>query len=168
MRQILTDLCELLQEQKIVLERMLELSKEERGIIIDGETERLEGVIRLELKELSKLGAAEKRRMALHKVIAAEMGITDDDITVSKITDKANEDERDTIRDLQKEIMTIIDEHTALNKENRELIKAHMEYSEKMLDMMVGEEDPLNNLYSIDGSEAPERKRTTGFFDGHA
>jgi len=167
MRQTLTDLCTLLQEQKEVLGNMLELAKEERRIIIGGESDKLENVIRLELKELNKLGAIEKKRLALHTVIAAELAL-DGEITVSKIAGKAEPEERTEIEKLQKELMPLIEEHTAVNKENRELIEAHMEYSETMLELMLDSEDPLNNMYGDDGKASPDRKKTTGFYDGHA
>jgi len=168
MRQTLADLCALLQEQKEVLGNMLELAKEERRIIIGGESDKLEAVIRLELKELNKLGAVEKKRLALHKVIAEELGLQEDELTVSNIAEKAQPDERDSIKKLQSELTPLIEEHTAVNKENRELIKAHIEYSETMLELMVGSEDPLNNMYGGDGRAAPDRKKATGFYDGHA
>jgi len=168
MRQTLTDLCDLLREQKDVLGNMLELAKEERQIIVGGESDKLEDVIRLELKELNKLGAIEKKRLRLHKVIATEMGLNEDELTVSNIAEKAKPDERETIRELQKAIMPLIEEHSAINMENRELIKAHLEYSEIMLNLMVDSEDPLNNMYGGDGRAAPERKKSTGFYDGHA
>jgi len=168
MRQSLSELCILLQEQKEVLGNMLELAKEERIIIVGGESEKLENVIRLEIKELNKLGAIEKKRLALHQVIAAELGIQGDEITVSKIAEKAQPEEREAIRQLQTELMPIIEEHAAVNMENRELIKAHIEYSETMLELMVGSEDPLNNMYGGDGRAAPDKKKMTGFYDGHA
>jgi len=168
MRRILTDLCELLREQKQILERMLELSKEEREVIISGKSGRLEDIIRLELKELSKLGQVEKRRIEHHKAIASEMNISDAELTVRKIAENAEPDEREVIQGVQRELMALIDEHTAVNNENRELIKAHLEYTETMMELMVGTEDPLNNMYSGDGRAAPEKKKTTGFFDSHA
>jgi len=167
MRQTLTDLCGLLEEQKEVLGNMLELAKEERRIIIGGESDKLENVIRLELKELNRLGAIEKKRLALHSIIAAQLAI-DGDITVSKIAEKAQPEERSVIQKLQKELMPLIEEHAAVNKENRELIQSHMEYSQTMLELMVDSEDPLNNMYRGDGKAAPDRKKTTGFYDGHA
>jgi len=33
---------------------------------------------------------------------------------------------------------------------------------------MVGSEDPLNNMYGGDGKAAADRKKSTGFYDGHA
>jgi len=168
MRQTLTDLCAILQEQKAVLKNMLELSKEERQIIISGESDKLENVIRLELKELSKLGAIEKRRMQLNKILATEFGYAEEDLTVSRIAEDAWPDEREAIRKIQTELQLLIEEHTAINMENRQLIEAHIEYSDTMLELMVGSEDPLNNMYGGDGRSAPDKKKATGFFDGHA
>jgi len=168
MRQTLADLCNLLQEQKEVLGDMLKLAKEERQIIIGGESEKLEGVIRLELKELNKLGAVEKKRLALHKIIAAELGLQDEEVTVTKIAEQGDPDERNAIIKLQTELMPLIEEHSAINAENRELIKSHLEYSESMMELMVDSEDPLNNMYGGDGRAAPDRKKSTGFYDGHA
>jgi len=158
----------LLFEQKSVLERILALSQEERQIIIGGESEKLEDIVRQELRELSKLGALEKKRTALHKTISAELGLPEREVTVSAIAKRAEPDEREEITGLQKVLTSLISQHTALNLENRELIKAHLEYSETMLDIMVDVEDPLNNFYGGDGKAASERKRATGFFDGHA
>jgi len=165
---VLEDLYALLLEQKEALENMLELSREERRVIVGGETGQLEKIVRRELRELSKLGAVEKKRLALHKAIAAEFGLDERDLSVSAIARQAAPDERDTIVKLQTELADLIKQHTALNMENRELIKAHIEYSETMLELMVGSEDPLNNFYSDKGTAAPEKKKTTGFFDGHA
>jgi len=168
MRQTLTDLCAILQEQKAVLKNMLELAKEERQIIISGESDKLENVIRLELKELNKLGAIEKRRTELHKTIASEMDIPEAELTVTKIAEKAEPDEKAAIKKLQEELTPLIAEHTAVNKENRQLIEAHIEYSQTMLELMVGVEDPLNNMYGGDGRAAPDRKKSTGFYDGYS
>ena len=158
----------MLLEQKLVLGRMLELSLEERQTIISGESSKLEDIVRQELRELSKLGGIEKKRVALHKEISAELGLPEKNITVSAIAERADSDERDKITELQKELTDLINRHAAVNNENRELIKAHMEYSETMLDLLVGAEDPLNNFYGGDGKAAPDKKKTTGFFDGHA
>ncbi|MCL2662696.1 MAG: flagellar protein FlgN [Oscillospiraceae bacterium] len=168
MRESIIDLCTLLEEQKSVLGRMLELAKEERQIIINGESDKLENVIRLELKELNKLGAIEKKRLALHKIIAAQFNLPDENITLSGIAEKAEPDEGEAIKKLQTELMPIIEQHTAVNSENRELIKSHLEYSETMLELMVGYEDPLNNMYGGDGKATADRKKQTGFYSGHA
>lgn len=167
MRQSLSDLCAILEEQRDVLKNMLELAKEERQIIISAKSDQLEDVIRLEFKELNKLGSIEKKRLALIKNIAVELNIPEPELTISAIAEKAEPDERENIRALQKELSPLIEEHTAINKENRSLIEAQIEYSQTMLELMVGVEDPLNNMYGGDGKAAPDRKKK-GLYDGHA
>ena len=168
MRQSLRELYELLCEQKTLLENTLRLSGEEQQFIISGAADKLEDVVRRELRELSKLIAVEKKRLALHKAISVELDLHDKDITVSAIAGRAEPDERESIMGLQRELTDLISRHKKLNDENRELIKAHLEYTEAMLDLMVGSEDPLNNFYDVDGKAKPDRKKTTGFFDAHA
>ena len=168
MRQSLEELCGLLHEQKNLLVNMIELSREERRVIISDEAANLEGIVRQEMRELSKLNAIEKKRMALHPVISSELGMNVDEITVGSIAESAEPDERKVLREIQAELLSLIKQHTELNMENRELIKAHIEYSETMLEMMVDSEDPLNNFYGGDGKAVYDRKKSTGFFDGHA
>jgi flagellar biosynthesis/type III secretory pathway chaperone len=168
MRHALKELCELLSEQKGALEQMLELAREERRVIISGEAERLEEVVRMELRELSKLNAIEKKRMALHPAISAELGVAENEITVSAIAVRAEPDEREEIKGLQAQLTILLKQHTDMNKENRELIEAHFEYTDALLNLMVDSEDPLNNFYGGDGKAAPGKKKTTGFFDSHA
>ena len=165
---MIADLCILLNEQTLILEKMLQLSQEERRVIICGEAELLEGIVRQELRELSKLGAIEKKRLALHGAISTEFDLPKQNLNVSAIAERAAPDERKLIKRIQTELTDLIAQHTAINAENRELISAHIEYSDLMLDLLVDSEDPLNNFYGEDGKSAPDKKKSTGFFDGHA
>ena len=168
MRQVLQDLCSLLDEQKAVLEEILRLSQEQRRVIISGESDKLEDVVRLELRAVSKLGTIEKKRVELHSAISAEFDLPDGNVNVSAIAERAAPHEQEAIRKLQKELMELIAEQSEVNSENKELIGAHMEYTEIMMNLMVDSEDPLNNFYGGDGKTSDDRKKTTGFFDSKA
>ena len=168
MRQTLEDLYSLLLEQKQLLEILLDLSREERRIIISGEAPKLEEVVIKEMRELSKLNAIEKKRLALHPAIAGELGLTENDLTVSAIAEHTEPDERVLLKNIQVELTSLLKQHKDLNMENRELIEAHFEYTEAVMDLIVDYEDPLNNFYGEDGKAPADRKKTTGFFDGHA
>ena len=168
MRPLIKNLYTLLLEQKDTLEALLELSTEERRIIISGEGGLLEDIVRKEMKELSKLNAIEKKRTALHPQLAEEFGLSSGEITVSAIAARAAADERDAIKKLQTQLMTLLTRHKELNAENRQLIETHFEYTQAVMEIMVDPEDPLNNFYGIDGKAAPDRKKTTGFFDGRS
>ena len=168
MRQSLEELQSLLLEQKALLGDMLELSREERRIIVSGEADKLEDIVRQEMRLLSKLNAIEKRRAAMNPAISAEFGLPENDITISAIIERAEPEEREVIKALQTQLNSLLGQHTDINKENRELIKAHIEYTDAMIDVMVDSEDPLNNFYGGDGKTSQDRKKSTGFFDGHA
>ena len=168
MRQFLVDLVSLLEEQKAILEVLLDLSNQERKILVEGKSHLLEDIIRRELKELSKINALEKKRKAMDKDLALAFGLDEDEITISAIAERADDYERQVITSLQEELSGLLRHHTELNKENRELIKAHLDYTDMMLQTATPQEDPLNNFYGGDGKAAPGGKRNTGFFDGQA
>ena len=104
----------------------------------------------------------------MHEKISTEFGLHARELNVTSIAERAEPDERETIKRLQKELTALLTQHTDMNAENRELIKAHFEYTEALMDIMVGSEDPLNNFYGGDGKASPERKKATGFFDSRA
>jgi len=166
MRQIIGELCCLLDEQKSVLETLLDLARKERNIIVSGEAAQLEDVVRREFRELSKLGAIEKKRLKMHVDLSKEFGLPEKDITVSAIAERAETDESDALAVRQAELKVLVEEHSEVNKENRELINAHLEYTEMVMNLMVGSEDPLNNFYGGDGKAVEDSKRATAFFDG--
>ena len=168
MRQVLEELHSLLIEQKSILTDMLALSEEERRIIISGEADKLEDVVRKEMRLLSKLNAIEKKRMAMNPAVSAEFDLPIKEITVTSIAARAKPDEREVITSLQKELSALLGRHTELNNENRELIKAHIEYTDAVMDIMVDSEDPLNNFYGGDGKAMQDKKKSTGFFNGTA
>ncbi|MCL2248402.1 MAG: flagellar protein FlgN [Oscillospiraceae bacterium] len=168
MRQTILDLCSILQDEKTIVKGLLELAKEEREVIVAGESGKLEAIIKLQIKQLNKLGALERKRTEINKTISQESAIPESQITITAILETSDPNERVNLSNLQNQITALIAEHTAINAENRELIKSHIEYSDTMLELMVGAEDPLNNMYGGDGKAATERKKSTGFYDGHA
>ena len=168
MRAVLIELCDLLGAQKTVIENMLALSREEKRIILSGEAELLEDIVRSEFKELSKLNALEKKRLALNDRLAEVFSLPVDELNISSIVNHVEPDERNTLLSLQSELIALLSDHKALNMENRELIEAHLEYSDAVLDLMVASEDPLNNFYGNDGKATPERKKATGIIDSRA
>ena len=168
MRQVLIELCDLLNNQKDILNKLLELSLEEQQILIKGQSDKLEAVVRLELKELSKLGACERKRVKLCETIATELGLQSEDITISKIAENVTNEEKEVLVKLQTELLSLAGKHTELNSQNRELVNSHMEYSNAIIELMTEPDDPLNNFYGDDGRETSNRKKSTGFYSGHA
>ena len=165
MKQVLEELCGLLYEQKSVQEELLRLSTDKRQIIKSGDTESLNATVSRELGELSKLRNIERRRTALLPTISDELGIAPQDVTVSTVIEHADEDRKDELRALQRELLSLLNMQAEINAINQDMLKAQLEYTDAMLEVMVGSEDPLNNFYGDDGKASADKKRATGFLD---
>lgn len=165
MRQELKAIYELLLEQKDVQRQLLDLSYEKRQVIISGNTERLSEITGLEQRWVTKLKNLDRRNSKLLPTLAALLDIPESEINLSRILEKVTAREHEPLFLLQKELLGLLDSQLEINKLNSELLNTHLEYTENMLGILVGDEDPLNNFYGVDGRPDSERRKATGFID---
>ena len=161
------EIVKLLREQKESLEDMLRLSYEVCSIAVDEETGRLDETVRQKHVAIKKVGAVKKELEALLSVISADSGST---ITIKDVIDGIKPEERTVIQSLYDELKEIISEFDESNEDNQEMYDMRLEYSEVAFNLltMTVEEDPLNNFYGNDGSEAHSGKKSAGIFDNQA
>lgn len=169
MRQVFEDLRKLLLDQRDVIRSIIPLSQDKREVLLNGESQRLEEIVKKEFSALKKLNAAEKKRADHIILIQNELGLpTATNISISEIAEVASPDERDVLLNLQEELIVALAELTEINKGNQELLIAHFEYTDAMMNLLTEPEDPLNNFYGEDGREVEEKTTSTGFFDSRA
>ena len=165
MKDLLEQLRLLLEEQQQIQQQLLDLSHEKKRVIIENKTERLGEIVQLELRQLAALNALEKRRLKLLLQLSPFCGVPVSDLTVGMLIERAEEQQREPLRRLQRLLVAMLREQTALNSEIKDLLEAHLEYSEVMLNLMVDSQDPLNNLYSGTGRAEDDIKIGTALFD---
>lgn len=165
MRQELKAMHDLLLEQKSVQRQLLELSYEKNQVIIRGDTERLSEITGLEQRGVVKLRNLSKKHAKLLPALAGLLEIPENEINLSRILEKATAQEYEAFFLLQRELSGLYSSQLEINKLNAELLETHLEYTDNMLGALVGDEDPLNNFYGVDGRADSERKKSTGFFD---
>lgn len=161
----LDTILELLERQKKTHEELLGLSYEKRQAIVKSDTGRLNEIVHQELKGLAKMNQHEKRRSALLKDISRTLGIGESEITLSMIIGKADGEKRDRLIALQKELIELLNSQAEINKQNQELLKLQLDYSDVMLNVFVGSDDPLNNFYSDNGRSGDDKRQSAGLFD---
>ena len=164
MRQELKAMYDLLLEQKQVQEGLIKLSYEKRQVILNNDTARLSDIVAQEQKDIVKMNSIDKQRVRLIPGIAGALGVPEAEVTLSVIIDGAGPDERNEFFLLQKELTSLINSQLELNKMNKDLLEAHLEYADAMLSVIAEPEDPLNNFYGDDG-RANNDKKPTGFID---
>lgn len=165
MRQELTDLHALLQEQKTLQQELLDLSHEKRQVVMQGDAARLAELSALEQRGVTRLKNLSKRLARLLPELAAFLGIPEEEVSLSQVMKRLEAGEHETFARLQKELTGLYHAQTEINQVNRQLLEAHLEYADAMLGILVSDEDPLNNFYGDDGKMPDERKKVTGLFD---
>ena len=166
MNQSFVGILALLVQQKDIQEELLNLSYEKRQVIVRGDTDRLNEIVQIELKSLSKMNILEKKRDAELTALENVLGVPKQEISISFLIEKANVEEKNRLITLQRELAGILSAHTQLNKINQDLLNTQLDYTDVMLTEIVGVEDPLNNFYGDDGKTGTEKRRqSTGLFD---
>jgi flagellar biosynthesis/type III secretory pathway chaperone len=165
LRQELRDVFALVESVKTAQEELLNLSYEARRVILSGDTVRLSEIVNGEMRALSRINTAEKKRAALMGRVAALLGLPEDGITVGAIIAYAEPDERDAFESLQKELSGLFAAQREMNAVNQNLLEAQLEYTDAMMNVITPPEDALNNFYGGDGRTSDERRESTGFVD---
>lgn len=166
MKDLLDQLLLLLEEQQQIQQLLLDLAYEKKQVIIENKTERLSEIVQLELKQLAALNALEKRRLKLMIQLSPLCGVPVAELTVGQLIPHAEEGEqRGRLQELQRRLVAMLREQSDLNRETQDMLEAHLEYSEVMLNLMVDSQDPINNIYSGQGRAEDDIKIGTALFD---
>ena len=158
----------LLEEQRTLHTRLYELSLEKRRVIAKDQTERLGEIVQEEMRLLSRMNSLEKKREKVLAEWAKNLACAPEDVTLTKILGKAGRTEREQISSLRTELSSLMVTLRTLNDENKKLLESKLEYTDTMLGLYVGAEDPLNNIYGAGGRTEDEMRKSTGMFDWEA
>ena len=155
----------LIEEQRDQQRDLLKLSYEKRQTVTKGDTERLNEIVQQELNLLSRINSLEKQRMAAAARIAEGEGCKAAEVTLTFLIQLSEGADRDRFTALQREMSGLLQAQAELNKINKSLLEEQLEYTDAMLGILVGAEDPLNNFYNVDGTAEQERRQRTGLID---
>jgi len=141
---------------------LLELSYEKGQVIIKNDTERLNEIVQQELRHLSAINKIEKKRIGVLAEISKEIGMAAEDVTVGVLAEHAGGETRDKLEYAQKELLGILRTQSELNEANRKLIETQLEFSDAMLNLLVGDGETTDNFYGADGKSG--KTKTDGRF----
>lgn len=157
---------DLLFELKKNLQKLLELSYEKRRAAHSNETDRLNEIVNQEMRYLSEMNSLEKKRQKLQESIAANINVPEKDITVSFLIEKTEGTMKERFVKIHREMNGLLKAQMEINAINNELLETQLEYTNTMLNVIIGTEDPLNSYYSQDGkASAKEVLKNSSIFD---
>jgi len=142
---------------------LVELGAEKQGVIITGDITRLSAIVQRELRLMQQSASSDKKRGQAADNLAAEAGLEAPGMTaLATLTD------RETAAALTEKghaLRLLLAQQKDLNAKAKELLETHIQFGDMMLNLMVGPEDPLNNIYGAKGLDENNRRQTPGLFD---
>jgi predicted transcriptional regulator len=126
MEELLQELVGILRQKHACFQEFLDLIKKEREVIIRHRTEDLQKMISSQEEILEKTSQLEKERIQLVDRMAARLQVSAQDLTMSKIIEKAPEPMKSTCQQLYRQISLNLEEIERVNKTNAELVKGSL------------------------------------------
>ncbi len=131
MATLIDTLVFVLEEQILLYEELLVLSKEKKKVIINNDIELLKQITSAEVVITNKAQKLEKQRMESVSDIALVLGKSEKDLTIYKIVELVNtEEDKTRIKNVADKIRSVVDELKIENDNNNVLLKNALEYVE--------------------------------------
>ena len=124
----LGEIISCLEKQKSIYEELLSISRKKKQVLIDGNVEKLDSMVKREGNLIIEIGDLENKREKAVEALAKELGCSSKELTVSYVCDRVADKRVGLIRSLADSIGSILKELKELNDINGKLIEQSLEY----------------------------------------
>ncbi len=148
MATLIENLVDILEQQVILYEELLVLSKEKKTVIINNNVDLLQQITSAEVVITSKTQKLEKQRMESVSDIALVLGKSEKDLTIYKIIELVNtEEDKAKIKKVADKIKKVIDELKIENDNNYALLQTALDYIDFNLNVMRSAQGEMTDNY---------------------
>lgn len=151
-------IIEVINKEAALYEEMLELSKNKKDIIVNGKVAELESITKLEQSMVFKLSKLEDEREELASKLAAELGISNNKITVKVLLSKLPKTQANEMENCCKNLSSILSDLKEINSLNSKLIKNSLDYIDFSINIL-GSLGPSGNNYENSGEAITSKGR---------
>ncbi len=155
-------LIDLLNKESAIYEGILKLSKEKTDVIVKGRVTELEGITRAEQAMILQLGKLEEEREALVGVLAEQLGIKPEDITVSELEKILPKEQSKELKECGNKMTGLMNNLRDSNGMNSKLIRNSLDYIDFSVNVLSNA-GSSGDLYGKSGQSNDGKKRN--FFD---
>jgi flagellar biosynthesis/type III secretory pathway chaperone len=151
----LNQLLAIMEEQTKFMGDLTALSKKKSVVLVDGNLNELDILLRGEQALVWQLGRLEERRFQMQTEVAAQMGIHPSQLTLEKLLTAVPEGFDERCRVVAQQYGDTALELTQVNQLNTELIQQAMAYVDFSLQLLGGR-GPGGQVYSPTGQRGPQ------------
>ncbi|MGE4284117.1 MAG: flagellar protein FlgN, partial [Clostridia bacterium] len=138
-------------------------AKDKTEVIVAGRIAELESLVKLEQALVVQIGRLEQQREEAVDVIADQLKLDKQNITVFNLMQHLDKSQQEKLRDFEKNMTKILEELKNRNDLNAKLIKQSLEYIEFSMNLLTDASVP-GNAYESKGTTR-ETRGTRNFFD---
>lgn len=162
MKEMIDNLIKILNEEAKIYEDILKISKNKTDVIVKGKVSELENITNIEQSLVFKMGKLENMRESLIIELAKQLGISNDQMNVSKISKYLDNDQAQRLKAFNDKITSTVKELRDSNELNSRLIKNSLEYINFSINVLSSADTGENN-YGHSGVVSEGKKKN--FFD---
>ncbi len=132
MASLMDDLIQVLENENKEYEKLAELSKEKKQVIIDANVPALEKIVDLEQDVASKIQNLDHKRQKVMQDMSVVLNKSDQDFTVNTVIEMLSSQPKEQQRliDVKKQLKTTLDEVRRINELNQTLLNQALEMVE--------------------------------------
>lgn len=134
----LSTMVGLLETERGLYERLSQLARQKQDVLVRGRLSDLELVLEEEKAVLSTVAEIEEERYALQCGLARELGLEATDLTVGRLAELAGATFGPRLRENQQSLVRLINELSATNQCNADLIQQSLAYINFTMDLLAG------------------------------
>ncbi|WHZ05402.1 flagellar protein FlgN [Neobacillus sp. YX16] len=138
------NLIDNLEEMIDAHKRMLDLAKEKRTLLVEGNSDGLKAVVYRESSCVDEIQKLEQQRKQLVQEYMVNKGLSGQSFSLEELSNiQGSPFVRTTLQSISKQLHVIIREITQLNESNQQLIQASLSYVQYSMGMLVKKEPAI-------------------------
>ena len=159
---LIVRLIDVLNNETVLYEGILKLSKNKTDAIVEGKVSELESITRLEQSMIVKLGKLEEEREELVEKLAVQLHVKASDITLTNLERQFAGEQAVKLKSCRDTFPRLIHDVSYANELNAKLIRNSLDYIDFSINILTNAGSTGNN-YSNSGQSSDLKKRN--FFD---
>ena len=132
MASLMDDLVQVLESENKEYQKLAELSKEKKQVIIDANVAALEKIVDLEQDVASKIQNLDNRRQKVMRDMSVVLNQSEQDFTIDTVIEMLSSQpkEQQRLQNVKKQLKTTLDEVRNINEQNQTLLNQALEMVE--------------------------------------
>lgn len=146
-----------LDEQTKIIADLIALGRKKADVVVKGDMETLDLLVKGEQKLVWHLGRVEEQRMTVQQQIADSLGVSPVVLTMSLLVENAPAERKEQLSESMRAYTEILNEYQELNQLNMQLVQQALAYVDFSLQVLEAR-PAQGKVYSAQGGTRGKRK----------